>query len=208
MSDQKQKREPIDWERIEPEWRAGVKSVLQIAADYEKATGRKISHTAINKHFKELGVPRDLAAKVQAKAQAIVSAAAVSAEVSTETTPKDAEIINANADLVAGVMLSQRNDIKRGRKLVMNLLGELEVTTDNKELFEQLGVLMFKPDENGRDKLYDTYLKVISMSGRVDSMKKLSDALKTLVGLEREAFGIGQDHEKGGTLEDFVDQLK
>jgi hypothetical protein len=31
---------------------------------------------------------------------------------------------------------------------------------------------------------------VISSVGRIDSMKKLSDTLKTLVGLEREAYGI------------------
>lgn len=50
----------IDWDRIEPDFRANIKSVLQIAAEYEEATGRSISHTAINKHFKKLGVTRDI----------------------------------------------------------------------------------------------------------------------------------------------------
>ncbi len=86
----------IDWERIEPGWRAGVKSVLQIAADYTKSTGDKVSHTAINKHFRDLGVPRDLSAKIKAKADAIVSASIVSGNVSTETTETTAKIINSS----------------------------------------------------------------------------------------------------------------
>lgn len=204
---EKAKRTAIDWERIEPDWRAGVKSVLQIAADYEKATGRSVSHTAINKHFKELKVPRDLKAKVQAKAEAKVSAAAVSARVSTETTPTDAAIIEANADVMATVMLSQRKDIQRNRSLAMKLLDELEDQTMGRELFENLGALMESPDENGRDKLFDLYMKVIGSSGRIDSMKKLADTLKVLVGLEREAYGIGAEQKGAGNYEDFLDQL-
>ena len=52
-------RRQKDWERIEPGWRAGIKSVLQLAADYEAETGDKITHTAINKHFKKIGVLRN-----------------------------------------------------------------------------------------------------------------------------------------------------
>ena len=92
----------VDWERIEPAWRAGVKSVLQIAAEYEADTGKSISHTAINKHFKKLGVARDLKGKIQSKADSLVSAATVSAKVSTETTLTDALIINEVAQDVAG----------------------------------------------------------------------------------------------------------
>lgn len=201
------KRAPVDWERIEPAFRAGMKSVLQIAADYEQATGRKISHTAINKHFKELGITRDLKAKVRAKAEAMVSAATVSGKVAVETSATDAVIINANADVMATVMLSQRNDIRRSRTLAMKLLEELEDQTLGRELYQQLGMLMYSPDENGKDKLNELYHKVISSAGRIDSMKKLSDTLKTLVGLEREAYGIGDDSKGQGTLEDFLDGL-
>jgi len=180
----------VDWEQLEAPWRAGIKSVLQIAADYEVATGDKVSHTAINKHFKKLGVPRDLAAKIQAKADAMVSAAMVSGKVSTETTETDAKIINDGAAVVASVRLSQRSDIQRSRKLCMALLSELEETTGNIELFKQLGELMSEPDEKGQDKRAELYQKVLSLSGRTSNMKSLADSLKTLVTLEREAFGI------------------
>lgn len=217
----KAKREPIDWGRIEPAWRANVKSVLQIAAEYEAATGRKISHTAINKHFKDLNIQRDLREKVQASAQAKVSAAAVSAKVSTETKPTDAAIVEANADLVAGVMLSHRSDIRRSRALGMALLQELENGTFNQDLFEELASLVAGPPIAGtepadkaaearRQKLLDAFDKVMSLPNRVDSMKKLADTLKTLVALEREAYGLtpdGQNKGGAGTHEDWLDSL-
>lgn len=183
----------VDWERIEPDWRLGIKSVLQLAAEYEAETGRPVSHTAINKHFKKLGVPRDLSAKVRAKADSMVSTAMVSGKVSVETTVADAKLIESDAVIMASVILNHRQDIQRSRKLTMGLLGELEAQTNNLPLFEQLGELMAKPDDKGQDKRNDLYQKVISMPGRVDSMKKIAESLKTLIGLEREAFSI-DDH--------------
>lgn len=216
----KAKRQAIDWERIEPAWRANIKSVLQIAADYEAATGQKVSHTAINKHFKGLNIPRDLRAKVQARAQAKVSAAQVSAVVSTETTPTDAAIIEANADIVATVMQTHRKDIARGRNLTMTMLGELENQTFSPELFEQLAELvagppiagtdpMDKAAEARRQRLLEAFDRAMSLGSRIDSMKKVSDTLKTLVALERQAFGLTDDGDKptGGTLEDWLDSL-
>ena len=198
-------KKPIDWELIEKDWRAGIKSVLQIA------TENKISHTAINKHFKKLGIPRDLRAKIKAKADALVSASMVSASVSTETTPSDAEIINANATAISTIQLSHRADIRRNRELSIKMLEELEATTDNRELFEQLGEIMRFPDDRGQDKLNDIYRKILELPSRVDSFKKLTDTLKTLVALEREAYKI--DSEDGSksdgeqAIQDFFAEL-
>ncbi len=60
---------------------------------------------------------------------------------------------------------------------------------------EQLGNIMFDPDDKGRDRLNETYQKVISLPSRVKSLKDLSDSLKTLIGLEREAWSIGTTSE-------------
>lgn len=187
----------VDWEAIEPFWRAGIKSVTQIATEYTETTGISVSHTAINKHFKKLGVPRDLDAKVQAKAKAMVSNAMVSGKVSTETTATDAQIIVAAATEVATVRLSHRKDINKSRVLVRSLLEEIERQTDSPDLFDKLAALVAdapddesKEDAAARKALQDSFYKVVSLSGRVDNVKKLVDAMKTLVGLERQAFGI------------------
>lgn len=217
---QKAPRQPVDYDRIEPAWRAGVKSVLQLAAEYEKATGQKVSHTAIRKHFDKKGIKRDLAGKVQAQAEAKVAAAAVSAKVSPETgtatKPTETAIIEANADLVAFVLLSQRTDIKRNRALVMAMLEELESATFHGpkilEIAESLIGFVDPGDQAAqqrKEKMMDAINRALSLAGRVDSMKKLADTLKVLVALEREAYGITAvpDGNKGGTLEDFLDDL-
>lgn len=177
----------VDYERIEPGWRAGIKSPQHLAADYTDETGVAVSITAIVKHFRKLGVPRDLAAKVRAKADAMVLDAMVSGKVSAETIRRDTEIINATATLVAGIELSQRSDIRRGRALVIALLAELECETGSIELFEKLGELMEAPGDR-TDKLNETYQKALSLSGRVTNMKSLAEALKTLIAMERQAF--------------------
>jgi hypothetical protein len=180
----------IDWEWIEGHWRAGLLSVMQIAAQYKEDTGDPISHTAIIKHFKQLGITRDLAAKIRAKSDALVSASLVSGLVSAETTKSETQIIDESAEMITHIRLAQRTDITRTRKLVMDLLAELERTTGNMDLFEQLGELMRAPDQKGVDKLNELYHKVISLGGRTGTMKALSESLKNLVALEREAFGI------------------
>lgn len=201
-------KQKIDWEAIEPGWRAGVKSVLQLAAEYKEKTDISVSHTAINKHFKKLGIPRDLNAKIQAKADAIVSAAMVSGKVSTETTIADAKIINDSALEVAHVKLSHRTDIRRFRKLVQQLIAELEQETENLELFKELGELMCQPDEKGYDKLNEIYHKVISTSSRSSTIKTLADTLKTLIALEREAFGIDKGLDKNQSIGEFLESLQ
>jgi hypothetical protein len=181
----------IDWEAIELAYRSGVLSTREIGAQHD------VSHTLINRKAKAEKWDRDLSAKIKAKADAIVSKAGVSSEVSMET---EQQTIAANANLVAGIQLSQRKDIQRSRNLVMSLLGELEHQTEHRELYEQLGELMFDPDEKGVDKLNEIYRKAMSLQGRTGTMKSLSDSLKTLVALEREAFGIdgGKEDEGAG----------
>jgi len=190
MARERKPRKKIDWEWIEGPFRAGIKSVLQIAAEYYAETGVTVTHAGIAAHFKKLGITRNLASKVKSKADALVSIAEVLARVSTETTITDAVIINESAQAVADVRMSHRRDIRRGISLLMRLFDELEIQTSNIELFEQLGDILANPDERGQDKLNDIYRKCTALPGRVDSVKKLTDAMKTLVTLQREAYNI------------------
>lgn len=194
----------IDWERIEGPWRAGIKSVLQIAAEYEQDTGQKVSHTAINKHFKELGVPRDLSAKIRAKADAIVSKSMVSARVSTETTITDKVVIDASAEEQAAIRIAHRSDIRRNRELVSKLTAEVEAITNDPGLFDRLSEII---GEDATDKQLEAFRRVVSLPGRVGSVKQLVESLKTLIALEREAFGIDSKKSAGQTLDEFLDGL-
>ncbi|AWL29356.1 hypothetical protein DJ533_12635 [Acinetobacter defluvii] len=193
-----EKRQKIDYERVERGWRAGILSPRQLAAAYEEETGQKVSHAAIIKHFNKLGVPRNLAEKIKAKSDAMVTQAMVTEQVTPVTIKRDQEIIEDAATQLTYVRLNQRKDIQRSRKIAMSLFDELEmmVGQENVKLLEMLGELMWSPDDKGNDKVNDLYMKIISMPGRVKSMKDLSDTLKTLIALERQAFGLDDENNK------------
>ena len=193
-----EKRQKIDYDRIERGWRAGILSPRQLAAAYEEETGQKVSHAAIIKHFTKLGIPRNLAEKIKAKSDAMVTQAMVTEQVTPATIKRDQEIIEDAATQLTYVRLNQRKDIQRSRKIAMSLFDELEmmVGQENVKLLEMLGELMWSPDDKGNDKVNDLYMKIISMPGRVKSMKDLSDTLKTLIALERQAFGLDDENNK------------
>lgn len=189
-----------DWERIELDYRAGLKTLRQIA----EANG--ITHGAINKRAKRDGWERDLKAKIQQKADALVSRAAVSTAVSKESRIAERDVIDSGARAVAGVRLSHRSDIQRARRITMSLLEELERQTGSEtvELLQRLGVLMRSEDDKGQDKLNDLYRKIISLPGRARTMKDLGESLRVLVGLERQAFGLD---DKDNAPEDALTAL-
>lgn len=157
----------IDWERIEADYRAGMKSVREIAAE------NAVTHPAIMKRAKRDGWDRDLSARIQAKADALVTKQMVTAEVTAAKLETERQVIEIGAQAVANVRLAHRTDIKRMRDHVARLHAELvqmEEATENKAA---LGV-------------------------RVDLAKKIADAQKTLMVLEREAWGI-QNSSEGQT---------
>ncbi|WP_331276164.1 hypothetical protein [Acinetobacter sp. TR11] len=191
-------RSKVDYDRIERGWRAGILSPRQLAAAYEEETGQKVSHAAIIKHFTKLGIPRNLAEKIKAKSDAMVTQAMVTEQVTPVTIKRDKDIIEDAATQLTNIRLGQRKDIQRSRKIAMSLFDELEhqVGVENAENLEKLGELLRSEDDKGRDALNDLYMKIISMPGRVKSMKDLSDTLKTLIALERQAFGLDDENNK------------
>lgn len=181
-----------DWVRIELDYRAGVKSLRQIASEHD------ISDTAIRKRAKRDEWERDLAPKIQAKADALVRRAQVRAEVRSLQTVAEKELVDANAQAIADVQLSHRKDIARTRSVTMALLSELELQTgaENVALLEQLGDLLRKPNAKGEDKLNDLYHKIIALPSRSKTAMDLSNSLRVLVEMERKAFGMDKPHEE------------
>lgn len=186
-------RRIIDWDLIEADWRAGVKTKQQMAAQYE------VSRAAMDKHFARLGIVRDLGEKIRAKAESLVARAAVTQQVTPESAVAERDIIAVNATMQSQIVLAHRTDIQRSRRLTMALLAELEHQTDNVALYQQLADLLYEPDERGVDKRNELFTKVIGLQSRTGTMKSLADALKTLIGLEREAFGLEARQDDGNS---------
>ncbi|MFS7308397.1 hypothetical protein [Rahnella inusitata] len=192
-----------DWEAIESAYRAGLMSIREIASQHG------ITHGAINKRAKRDGWERDLKAKIKAKADALVSKREVSSKVSTEAATNERILIEASAEVIANVRMAHRGDIGKARRLANTLLAELEAECTDVAALEDLGELLRREDDKGMDKLNDLYHKIISLPGRVKSMKDLSDTLKNLIGLERQAYDIGGPEADNvvGKLSDLMDSL-
>ena len=194
-------RKQIDWERIELDYRAGVLSLREIAEKHPNT-----NHVAISRRAKKEGWVRDLSEKIKNKAEKIVTEQTVTADVTAKSSVSENEIIDSNARVIADVRLSHRKDIGKARSLANSLLEELEHQTINREEYESLGILLRSEDERGTDKLNDLYMKAMSTPSRIVSMQKLADTMKTLIGLEREAFGIDKEVEQ--KLDPLGDLLK
>lgn len=194
----------IDWVAIERQYRLGTKSNTQLATEF----GASVS--SIGRRATGHGWIADKSEEVAATTNSLLIQIA-SGNANPNATPSALEI-KAAAQTNVDVVLSHRRDIKRSRELMKGLLGELEVTTANRALFEQLGELLDEsgPDANGNwkaDKRNELYAKVISLSGRVDNSKKVVEMLEKLIKLERQAFGIADEGERKAGYEDLLARI-
>lgn len=192
-----------DWEAIESAYRAGLMSLREIASQHN------ISEGAIRKRAKRDDWSRDLAAKVKERADDLVRKAEVRKQVRTENSFSERVLVEATAEVIATVRMEHRGDIRRAREITNALFDELGAECADVESLRKLGEMMLDPDENGRDRLNEVYQSIISMPERVKSVKALSDALKNLIGLERQAYDI--DGPEGDNsvkkLSDLMDSL-
>ena len=182
----KAKRPAVDWESVEREYRAGIRSLKDIGAEFG------VSDAGILKRVKKEGWVRDLGPKIKAKAEALVSEREVSERVSAQTTVSERQVIDANAEMMANVIRGHHKLLTRLRGIAMLLMDRLEAELEGTELFRQLGVMMANPDEFGVDKMYELFVKVTALPVQTDTGKKLAEMLKTIIELERKVFKIDE----------------
>ncbi|ELB3891643.1 hypothetical protein LLY23_04580 [Morganella morganii] len=192
-----------DWEAIESAYRAGVMSLREIASQHD------ISEGAIRKRAKRDDWSRDLNAKIKARSDDMVRKQEVRRQVRSETALSERVLIEATAEVITNVRMEHRGDIRRARELANVLFDELSAECADVAALEKLGELMIEPDDNGRDKLNELYHAVISLPERVKSAKALSETLKNLIGLERQAYGLDdmQPNKTASQLSDLMDEL-
>jgi len=191
-----------DWNKIELDYRAGIKSLRQIASEH----GIK-SDNSIRKRAAKFGWQRDLNNTINDVADEIVRKDTVRNQVRSKsvhsenvrTTQDDRqdfdiseeETIEENAKAIAQVRIAHRKDIARSRNLVNTLLSEIEdiSTQDVQHNIKEL--LDFLLDGEQID-IFDAMAikKILSMDNRIKNLKALTDSLKTVVGLERQAYNM------------------
>lgn len=182
----------IDWERIELDFRAGIKSLREIAA------GSGTSHVNIAKRAKVQGWVRDLTDKIKAKADELVNKASVNTPVNKASPAAEKTTVEAVASTQATIRLAHRADIERTRRLCMSQMQELEQQSTAPELLAEVAeILTGTPPEEmtkaQRAKLADAAAKAGSLQSRSGTLRALSESLKVLIALERQAFGIREE---------------
>lgn len=180
-------KKPVDWEAVEREYRAGVRSLKDIGAEFS------VSAPGIVQRAKKLGWERDLSAKIKQSAENKVNAAQVNAAVNATKLISERQIVEANASILADKVLNQREDVKRSRATVQRLWALVDAELDHPEELKSLGELMACPDENGNDKLNDLYHAAIGLPQQIKNVKLLADAIKIMIELERKVLKI-DDH--------------
>lgn len=184
-------KKTTDWEAVEREHRAGVRSLRNIAAEFGCTEG------AIRAKAKEKGWERDLSAKIAAKTEALVRKAELRSEVRRDAAVSDAQIVDSNARMLADTVLNQRTDIKRAMSVVVSLWSQIEAEGDYTEEFHRVGEMMRQENSFGDDKLNDMYRAAIDMPQRVKSAKLLADSLKVLIELQRKVLRIDDKPDAG-----------
>lgn len=110
----------IDWDTMESDWLAGIKSVSQLSTEYG------VSRAAIQKHWDKEGISRCLDAKIKAAASNMVAEAMVTGKVAQKRTVTDKEIIKSSAELQAGAILQESEEIKRLSRIAEAFENELD----------------------------------------------------------------------------------
>jgi hypothetical protein len=182
-------KKDVDWEGLETGYRSG-KSFRLLAKEFG------ISSTRIAQVADENNWTRDLTAIIAEKTATKLNAANLNTNLNGKKA-SEREVVEATAQVQTNTILAHRTDIQRGRNLTMLMMAELEFQTNNMDLLEQLRELMHSPDDKGVDKRDELFRKVISLQSRAGTMKTLAESLKSLIGLERQAFNISGIDDDG-----------
>jgi hypothetical protein len=200
-----------DWERIESDYRAGIKTLREIAAEHG------ITHGAINKRAKVQDWTRDLSAKIKAKAEELVSKSVVSKEVSKQRLATDVQTVAANAEAVANVAIRHREDLKALRDAAMAMLDGLIANGEHAAMLADIAEMLAKGTDSDaeRGRLRQALMKAAELPSQIGSMKALAETITKLVDAERVAWKLDKgaaepprdmsDLEVASKLAHFVD---
>jgi len=170
-------RKPADWEAIEREFRAGQLSVREIARQHG------ISHAAINKRAKLEGWTKNLAAKVRQE----VSNRLVSTSVSSGNAR---EAVDTAAARGVELVRQHQSSLGRANRIAETLMAELQRGCDRLDEIEEAIEEETGDDQNSNRR--NAMLKAVSLPSRAATLRELSQTLKNLIPLERQAFNLDE----------------
>jgi len=197
----KVKASDVDWEEVTYQVRETSTPLCEIARNHG------INEGTLCHWIKKEGISRDLRKRVRAQTDDELSRIVRHEEVSSARLPlkkkTDKDRITALAKVRATIILSHRKDIKAHRRSLTKMQRELETGSD---FVGDIAVLVRKVVDGGKTdaasvkELQQILRRLGDLGNRADILRKLSDTLKTLIALERQAFDL--DEPAPGTVND------
>ena len=176
-----------DWEAIERAYRAGLKSIREVAEIHG------VSDTAIRKKAAAHGWNRDLSVKVQERVRTKLVRKKPEREPSVLTPEAEQAIIEEAATEIVTIVRRHQVKINRQSDLVDMLTQQLVDVAGNKEDFEQAIEDETAEDQSGKRRAM--LMKAIALPTHASTAVNLANALKTLIGMERQAYSIKDESE-------------
>lgn len=206
----------VDWLKVEAEYRAAVRGLKDIGAEFGISPGR------ISQKAKELGWVRDLAPKIRQRAEAKM-AAAVAKEAAKEEALNDPAkkqqrrlteeaIVEANADTQVAVIQSHKRGLNDLARLRDKMLAELELMTDHSQVLQEYVDTIDEsgPNDNGTwvvDRKAEMMRAILEAPERAKTLKVLSEVDERVRKGQREAFGIDKVKEEKTQVEAILDAV-
>lgn len=185
------KRVTADWERIEADFRVGIKTLREIAGEHG------ITEGAIRKKAKQNGWERDLAEKVRAKAEELVRKSEVRKAV-RKNSATEKETVDVNATSTANVAIRHREDLVALRDAAMAMLAELMANGEHSDMLKKLADMLANTTESetDRNQAYKMLATAAGVQSRIGSMKALAETITKLVDAERVAWKLDKGPEQ------------
>ncbi len=174
----------VDLERVELDYRANKLTTREIGRLHGRSAAWVVGKA------KELGWTRDLTEQARQRAQALLNAPPA------DKPSAVMDAVDEAAMLMAGIRKSHRVLIERQRSILADLITELEVAARGQELLDLIERANRAVDEHERLKIAESAVKrILGLPSRIYGVKKLSDAAKNLIVLERQAFDLDAPDE-------------
>ncbi len=208
MASKRKAQEP-DWTTIERQYRAGILSVREIA----RRDGN-ISEAGIRRRVKREGWTPDLEHAARERAKDMLRRNQVRDEQRADPAEQEAAIEEAATE-VATVVRIHRRDIRRGRQITNALFEQLAEVVVDRGGFDDLidreitarRQHAINASSNGTltaaeaqrlDAEERRLRKAISLPAHATVVRDLSQALRNLIGVEREAYGLSKGDDGDG----------
>jgi hypothetical protein len=171
--------------------RAGILNTQAIAEKHS------VGYHTVYRLRSLVGSDKDLHANIVFKATKDVVALRIADNIN------DKMVVNENAQIVLAMMREHSKSVMRARGAADMLMDDLEAAIRNREQIQEDIRAECDGDESPIRR--SQMMRAVSLSANTKVLADLSNALKTLITLEREMFNIGKAEESSNrSLEEYV----